>query len=79
MANFTTTMKLGFGIWYFDSQVKITLSLKCNWRDRTNRHGLPHVNSLSHKGMMDRVVTKVLWGHRGRRQESSLGELEGLL
>lgn len=44
-----------------------------------NRHGLPHVNSLSHKGMMDRVVTKVLWGHRGMRQESSLGELEGLL
>ena len=39
-----TTLKLGlaFDARYFDP------SLKCNWRGRINRYGLPHVNQLPH-------------------------------
>lgn len=33
---------------------------------------LPHA-----KGIMERVVKKGLWEHRGGRREFSLGELEG--
>lgn len=71
LANFTQLLcwDLAFGVLTLNSK------LHCPWSvagETGWTHMLPHA-----KWIMERVVKKGLWEHRGGRREFSLGELEG--